>query len=91
MSDPSHSPNIPQAAIDALRRGNKIEAIKILREEQHLGLKEAKGQVEAYVRSQPELQRKLDAMQAEAKQGCVRWVIIVLVLLACGYYFFVSR
>lgn len=35
-------------AVAALRRGNKIEAIKITREKQRLGLKEAKDAVEAY-------------------------------------------
>lgn len=38
---------LPQAAVDALRRGNKIEAIKIVRAELRIGLKEAKDLVEA--------------------------------------------
>lgn len=40
-------------AIAALGRGNKIEAIKITREKNGLGLKEAKDVVEAYAKSNP--------------------------------------
>lgn len=43
-SDPVHSPAIQ----DALRRGNKIEAIKIYRESTGVGLAEAKQAVEAF-------------------------------------------
>ncbi|SRR5258706_10639671 len=37
---------LPPAVTEALRRGNKIEAIKVLREQTGLGLKEAKDAVE---------------------------------------------
>jgi hypothetical protein len=44
--DPAHPPieppTLPPAAIAALNAGNKIEAIKIVRQEQRHGLKEAK-------------------------------------------------
>lgn len=43
-TDPIRSPQIQ----DALRRGNKIEAIKIYREMTGVGLAEAKQAVEAY-------------------------------------------
>ena len=44
----SNEINIPPAAIDALRRSQKIEAIKIVREANLCGLKEAKDAVEMY-------------------------------------------
>jgi ribosomal protein L7/L12 len=40
---------LPEAAIAALEAGNKLEAIRILREATGLGLKEAKDAVERYV------------------------------------------
>ncbi len=46
-------PTLSQTAIDALRQGRKIEAIKLLREDAGLGLKEAKETVEAYERLHP--------------------------------------
>ncbi|TRZ96713.1 MAG: hypothetical protein D4R84_06580 [Rhodocyclaceae bacterium] len=39
-------PALSAEAIAALRRGNKIEAIKLVRVERNLGLKEAKDAVE---------------------------------------------
>jgi hypothetical protein len=38
--------NLPPEVVDALRRGNKIEAIKLLREAIGVGLAEAKGLVD---------------------------------------------
>ena len=43
-------------AITALWQGNKIEAIKILRQAHHLDLKDAKDKVDQYVRNEPALQ-----------------------------------
>jgi len=42
------APALPGEALDALLAGNKIEAIKRLREASGLGLKEAKDLIEAY-------------------------------------------
>ena len=39
---------LPPAALDALRRGNKIEAIRLVREHHGIGLKEAKDLVEQH-------------------------------------------
>lgn len=44
------SSDLPKAAIEALRQGNVIEAIKIVRQERNIGLKEAKEQVVTYYR-----------------------------------------
>jgi ribosomal protein L7/L12 len=56
--------SIPEAAIAALSAGNKVEAIKILREATGLGLKEAKDAVERYeageTPSQPQASRPLE-------------------------------
>lgn len=50
---------LPPGAVGALRNGNKIEAIKIVRLERNLGLKEAKDLVDDYVRRDPGLKRSL--------------------------------
>lgn len=74
------SVNLPERAQQVLRaHGNLIEAIKIVREEEGLGLKEAKDKVEAWIASQPELKQQLDARSREARGGF--WVL-GLVLLA---------
>lgn len=84
------STDLPQAAVEALWKGNVIEAIKIVRLERDVELKQAKDQVDAYVKSQPALQHKLQAAQAQATQGLVRWLIGLLVLAAAAAYMFIS-
>ncbi|MGO1944210.1 MAG: hypothetical protein ACTH1Z_07375 [Ancrocorticia sp.] len=50
---PAGASSLPPAAIEALASGNKILAVKLLREAHHpaMGLKEAKDVVEAYERT----------------------------------------
>lgn len=86
-NDSSHSVDLPQAAVEALWKGNAIEAIKIVRLEQDIGLEESKGQVDAYVRRHPGLQHRLQAAQAQARQTLVRWLVGVLMLAAAAYVF----
>ncbi len=76
------SSDLPKAAIEALRQGNVIEAIKIVRQERNIGLKEAKEQVVTYIATQPALKKKIDQVLATAKQRLIRWLIGFLVLAA---------
>ncbi|MGE0812738.1 MAG: ribosomal protein L7/L12 [Vicinamibacterales bacterium] len=72
--------DLPAAAVEALRRQDKIGAIKIVREQSHLGLKEAKDAVEAYVDRHPDLKA---AMQEASSQGVSRllvWAIVIGVI-----------
>jgi len=78
-------------AIAALRRGNKIEAIKLVRVERNLGLKDAKDAVEDYVRGQPDLQSALADAQGEGKRSAVVWLAVLLALAVLAYYFLVNR
>jgi len=80
---------LPPEAIDALQRGNKIEAIKLVREAQKLDLKDAKDKVDVYVRNDPVLQQKFAAAQAETTGSLVRWLILIALAIA-GYYLFVA-
>ena len=85
-----HSSDLPKAAIEALRHGNLIGAIRVVRHERNIGLKEAKEQVEAYIASQPVLKKKIDKVLATAQQRFVRWMIGLLVL-AAGVAYLVMR
>ena len=70
---------ISDAAVAALWRGQVIDAITLVRKEQHVDLKEAKASVDAYLRSQPALQRRLEQVQADARTGLLRWVLFLLI------------
>jgi hypothetical protein len=87
---PSPAPALPQTAVAELEQGHIIEAIKIVRLERGLGLKESKDQVDAYLKGRPDLQRRLEAAQAEARQGFVRWLVIFLALAAAAAYFVIQ-
>jgi len=84
---PPQHPAFPPTAIPALEQGKTIEAIKIIRQESGLGLKESKDLVDAYLKSRPDLQRRLESAQAEGRQGFVRWLVIFLALAAAAAYF----
>lgn len=74
------SGSLPPAALQTLQQGHMIEAIKIVRTEHHLGLKQAKEQVEQYMQQHPELLRQSRVAQTQ-QQGSVQRVIWVLGLL----------
>jgi ribosomal protein L7/L12 len=79
---------LPSAAVAALRQGNKIEAIKIVRQERGIGLKEAKDAVDLYLQADPLLQSKFAAAQAGSKRSCLLWLTILVALALIGYYLF---
>ena len=93
MAELTERPNIPfpAAAEAALLKGNKIEAIKIVREERGIGLKEAKDLVEQHVASRPGLQMQMESAQAAARQGFLPWLVAVIVIGALVYYFLAGR
>ena len=84
------APSLSIAAISALNQGNKIEAIKIVRKERNIGLKEAKDAVEDYVRSQPVLQASFTSAQAETKRNALLWLAVLIALALLAYKFLVK-
>lgn len=92
MQDPAQSFALSNAAVEMLWRGDMIGAIKVVRVERKLGLKEAKDLVDAYIRSQPSLRQKMEQVQAEAWRKLKRGLIVALIFAAvAAYVFFQSR
>jgi hypothetical protein len=86
----NRTPSLPASSLAALEQGNTIEAIKIVRMESGLGLKESKDLVDGYLKSRPDLRQRLEAAQAEAREGFVRWLVIFL-LVAAAIAWFTTR
>jgi ribosomal protein L7/L12 len=84
------SDDFPAEAITALWQGNKIEAIKILRQALQIDLKDAKDKVDQYVSNEPALQQKLATAQTESLRGLARWLFIIGAVVLIVYYFFVA-
>ncbi len=75
---------LPADVIDAVRRGNKIDAIKLLREHAGIGLKEAKDAVDAFLRASP-------GVTSTHSPGHVRqfpgvWIGIAILLGVAAYF-----
>jgi ribosomal protein L7/L12 len=81
---------IPPEAIAALHRGNKIEAIKLVREAQGIGLKEAKDRVEEFLRTDPAVQASFAQMRAQSAGSSLRWWVIVIGIGALVLFFWRS-
>lgn len=83
----SHLP-LPPAALAALQQGQKIEAIKIVRETQFMGLKEAKDCVEQYVANDPLLRERFATSQGSFQRGCLVVAVGLIALLGAALFLF---
>ena len=81
----------PAAAEAALLKGNKIEAIKIVRKERGIDLKEAKDIVEEHLATHTGLQMQMESAQAASRQGFLPWLMAVIVIGALVYYFVAGK
>jgi ribosomal protein L7/L12 len=63
----------------ALWQDRRMEAIKLVRLEQNIGLHEAKDVIDTYLQSQPALKNRIDETQADAREGLLRWLIFLLI------------
>ena len=73
---PNH-PAIPPQAVAALNAGRVIDAIKIVRETQGLGLKDAKALIDSYLVLHPELQSQIRERHAQGRARLLAWVVLL--------------
>lgn len=86
--DMKDSISISINVLNYLREGKKIDAIKTLRQETGIGLKDAKDMVEKALLENPEVKLKYDA---ETKRGVINFllfVLVVILIVLIVYYFF---
>jgi len=74
---------LPSAAVAAIQQGNKIAAIKIIRAERGLGLKEAKDLVDAFVEADPVLRDRV-----KQKSGSGFGIVLLIIAGAAAFWFF---
>ncbi len=80
--------SLSPAAISALARGNKVEAIKLVREERRLGLKEAKDLVEEYLRTDPSAQASFSVAQGQSGRRALWWLAVAVAVGVLAYVLF---
>lgn len=76
------------SAISALHSGNKTEAIKIIRREKCVGLKEAEDIVDEYLKIHPEIQTRINNFQAEIIRNRILWLITIVLIATLAIYYF---
>jgi hypothetical protein len=82
--------DFPAAAIDALTKAHKIEAIKIIRQEWAIDLKEAKDTVDTYVKARPDLASQFQEASDTGKKRLWLWLLALLAATLL-YYSFAHR
>jgi hypothetical protein len=83
---------LPAAAAAALSLGRIIDAIKLLREAEGLGLMQAKLRVEAYLRRNPALKAQLDEQQKQTRRRIIRWALVIdVIIIVAGLWWFFGR
>jgi ribosomal protein L7/L12 len=79
-------PTLPLEAVSALHSGNKIEAIKIVRAQFGVDLKEAKQRVEQFLRAEPSVQASFAEMRARSGPSPLWWFAAIIGVVAIlGY------
>ncbi len=79
--------DLPDQAVAALKSGRKIEAIKIVRETQGVGLKEAKEAIDWHIGSNPGAYPACE--QSELTGGL--WIfLVILILIGVGIFYWVG-
>ncbi len=74
-ADPKYR-QLPLEAITLLNEGQLIEAIKVVRETEKLGLKEARDRVYAYVETEPLLKAQMELRQRAARRRLFFWFLV---------------
>ena len=60
--------------VEAIHKGRKIEAIKLLREQQNIGLKQAHDRINHYILNNPEVR---EHYSHAGNSGCLRWFAFI--------------
>jgi hypothetical protein len=90
-ADPKFQP-LPLEAVTLLQEGHVIAAIKVVRQAEGLGLKEAKRRVDAYLSREPLLRAQLELKQRSARRKFFFWFLVIdLLILAGAIYWFYYR
>lgn len=77
-------------AIEAVKSGSKINAIKIVREESGMGLKDAKEFVETYIDTHPDVKQLLMKNSALSLPS-VSTVVVLICIAVIVYYFMFGK
>jgi hypothetical protein len=82
---------IPLEAVTLLNEGHMVQAIKVIRQVEGLGLKDAKDRVDAYLSREPLLRAQLELQQRAARRRFFFWFVVVDVIIAAGVIYWLNQ
>ncbi len=94
MPAPSDKPKpLPTAALVALKDGQKVTAIKAVRDSEGGDLATAKARVEVALLASPELRERYQAQVRQSRSSLIVWIVLIDILLVGGaaYWYFRGR
>ena len=90
-AEPRFKP-LPLEAATLLAEGRVIDAIKVVRKAEHLGLREAKDRVDAHIAQDPILGVQIETQQRARRRKFFFWFVLVdLAITAAIIYWFFYR
>jgi hypothetical protein len=91
FANPKHKP-LPLEAVTLLNEGQVVEAIKVVREAEGLGLRDAKARVDAHIAGEPLLSAQLELRRAAARRKFFLWFLAIdLIIVAAVIYWLNTR
>lgn len=81
-----NSNDLPPSAVEALRQGRKIEAIRIVRQVRGFDLNQAKNTVDAFVKSEPALMASMHGPRGDTGVGRLLLVAVLVGLVVAVLY-----
>jgi hypothetical protein len=88
-ADPRFKP-LPSEPATLLTEGRLIDAVKVLRETQGIGLKQARAWIEWHIDQDPMLRVQLETQQSARRRKFFLWFLVVdaVITAAIVYYLF---
>lgn len=78
----------PRGAVDALEKGRKLEAIKLVKAAYGGKSRRAKQAVENFLDQNPKVKNRMDSAKAENALSGFNWMLIIAGICAAIYFFF---
>lgn len=89
-ADPKFRP-LPLEAVTLLNEGHFVQAIKVVRQTEGLGLKEAKDRVDAYLSREPLLRARFELQQRGMRRKFFLWFVVVDVIIVAGIVYWLNQ
>lgn len=78
-AESSEAPPLSEAARSALQRGQLADAVRIMQNEQQIGMQDATRQIDRYLKTRPAIRHRLERVQADTREGVFRWIVLLLI------------